>query len=85
MSLVRRVDQALQGHASYRTAREALKTGFVQDERRGSGTVEVWLYDPKSRLGLHGVPPEARYYFTKVDGLTVSTGAPRTQQSGPIR
>jgi GWxTD domain-containing protein len=62
---------------------EALKSGFVQDENRRARTVEIWLYDPKSRRGLHGAPPEESYFFTKIDGLTVFTGVPRTL--GPTR
>ncbi len=61
------------------------KSGFVQDERRRNTTVEIWLYDPKSRRGLNGSSPEERYYFTKKDDVTVFTAAPRITGSVPRR
>lgn len=59
------------------------KSGFVQDERRRNTTVEIWLYDPKSRRGLDGSSPDERYYFTKKDDVTVFTGMPRV--TGSVR
>lgn len=55
-------------------------TGFVKDEGR-KATVEVWAYDPKQRIGLHGARPRARYYFSKQDGVTSFTGVPRVLES----
>ncbi len=60
---------------------EPVKSGFVQDESRRQITVEVWRYDPKTRIGLHGVPPEERYYFSKKDGVTTFASVPRILRS----
>ena len=60
---------------------EPVKIGFVQDQRRKKITVEVWLYDPKVRVGLNGSPPEERYFFSKKDGVTTFASAPRILRS----
>lgn len=60
---------------------EPAKTGFVQDQSRRNITVEVWLYDPKVRIGLHGKPPEERYFFSKKNGVTSFASAPRILKS----
>ena len=76
-NLGRRTDRG----AIYVLFGEPIKTGFVQDERRKRITVEVWLYDPKVRVGLNGLPPEARYFFSKKDGVTTFARAPRILKS----
>lgn len=60
---------------------EPTQSGFVQDARRQDVTVEVWVYDPKTRIGLHGAAPEERYYFSKKDGVMSFTGAPQILSS----
>lgn len=64
---------------------EPARSGFVQDVSRRNATVEVWLYDPKSRIGLHGAPPEDRYYFTRRDGVMSFTGPPKVLKSARNR
>lgn len=60
---------------------EPVKTGFVQDEGRNNLTVEIWLYDPEKRIGLHGEPPQKRYFFAKKNGMTSFASPPRILQS----
>ncbi len=75
-SLGRRTDRG----AIYILFGEPAETGFVQDEGR-KATVEIWAYDPETRIGLHGAPPRARYYFSKQDGVTRFTSVPRVLDS----
>ncbi len=79
-NLGRRTDRG----AIYVVFGEPVKIGFVQDQRgrrRKKITVEVWLYDPNARMGLHGEPPEERYFFSKKDGVTTFTSKPRILRS----
>lgn len=64
---------------------EPKETGFVQDVSRNDVTVEVWLYDPSVRLGLHGEPPQRRYFFSKKNGVMSFASPPRILQSRPRR
>lgn len=64
------------------------KIGFVQDQRgrnRKKITVEVWLYNPKSRVGINGSPPEERYFFSKKDGVTTFASKPKILKSARRR
>lgn len=76
-SLGRRTDRG----AIYVLFGEPTRSGFVQDAARNGVTVEIWLYDPSRRIGLHGSPPEERYYFSKKDGVMTFTNAPRVLRS----
>jgi GWxTD domain-containing protein len=60
---------------------EPVKSGFVKDERRKRITVEVWLYDPRVRIGLHGAAPEERYYLSKQGGVMTFASRPRVLTS----
>lgn len=72
-NLGRRTDRG----AIYILFGEPSRSGFVQDASRQNVTVEVWTYDPKTRIGLHGAPPEDRYYFSKKRGVMSFASAPR--------
>lgn len=80
-NLGRRTDRG----AIYILFGEPARSGFVQDVSRRNVTVEVWLYDSKTRIGLHGAPPEERYYFSKQDGVMSFTGPPQVLKSARKR